>query len=176
MKPHTEAQLDGLRGFVDSQVGEAREIIELNGVEVEFSVIHIPEAQKPFPYAVAAAVVERADGSFDYVIAVSDDVPEELRGLWAWHEYHDFAELGAEAEDRCFKSEEVVVDAIRIDPELLEFYVEVRSEFYSSLALYMQQVLDDDPENSPYSQDDVEGALLAGVFLSETTGEAEEDL
>ncbi len=165
MKPHTPDQVTAMKKFADSQPSAAeRKTFELNGLQVTYTTVDMGEA-KPFNYAVAAFVAPREDGTpiteADYEIAVSNDVPEELQGIWAWHELHDFAVLGHEAKDRCLQSEQVLADTMLNNPELYQRYLSVRTVFYENLENFALEQYDE----SVYTLDDVLGCYSATQFL-----------
>lgn len=169
MKPHTPDQVLGMKSFADSQPsGAERKTYALNGLEVTYTTVDMGDA-KPFDYAVAAFVAHREDGELiteaDYEIAVSDDVPEELQGIWAWHELHDFAELGHEAEDRCLQSEQVLAESMSSVSELYQRYLAVRIPFYDGLAVFIATDIDQKGDESAYSPADLQGCYDAIAFL-----------
>ncbi|HPD99482.1 MAG TPA: hypothetical protein PKV52_04390, partial [Candidatus Saccharibacteria bacterium] len=149
--------------FAESQRGEADpEHFELGGLSVFYTTVHISDEQRPFPYAVAAAVPPNQEA---YTICVSDDVPESLRGLWAWHELHDFSEVGHDHPKRCVSSEIVV--AAEMDPESDEYqeYIKYRIHFYMHLEKFMAEDIAAKGEVSEYDPYDVEGCQKAIQFL-----------
>lgn len=98
MKPHEKDGYENWRAYNERVRNGANPTeFEFAGLQVRYTTVHIPKNQRPFEYAVAASIPADQE---EYEIAVSDDVPEELRGLWAWHEYHDFKVLGFNAEDQ----------------------------------------------------------------------------
>lgn len=178
MKPHTPDQVAAMKSFADSQPsGAERKTYALNGLEVTYTTVDMGTA-KPFDYAVAAFVAPREDSEpiteAYYEIAVSDDVPEELQGVWAWHELHDFAVLGHEAENRCLQSEQVIVERMSSDPELYQRYLAVRIQFYDGLAVFIATDLDQKGDGSVYSSSDLQGCYDAIAFLQKKMNELQE--
>ena len=109
----------------------------------------------------------------DYEIAVNDDVPQELRGLWAWHELNDFKVLGHGAEDRCLQSEESFLKNSDVHLPLYQLYLSYRLPFYSELATFMQKDIDQKGFESQYDTSDVEGCYrtikLLGLNIETNT-------
>ncbi len=170
MKPHTPDQILGLTKYADSQPqGKEHKTYTLNGIEVVYSIVHLSDDTKPFDYAVAAFVVPPVNGEpiteADYKIAVNDDVPEELQGLWAWHELHDFAILGHEAENRCLTSEQQLLASLSADSELYQSYIAIRIPFYVGLAAFIDADLKQKGDKSVYSVSDLDGCYDALRFL-----------
>ena len=156
MKNYTESQLDG----------KEHTSFTLNNLTVLYSTVHIPIEHQPFPYAVAAFVVNNEEGTADYEIAVNDDVPEELRGLWAWHELNDFSVLGHGAEGRCLHSEESVLKNSDVHSPLYQLYLSYRVPFYSGLAAFMRKDIGQRGSESQYDASDVEGCYMAIELLN----------
>lgn len=164
MKPHTKETLGALSDYAGRQRGDKLlERYECNGLPVEYTVAHIPEEHRPFPYAVAASV---PPGIEEYSIVVFDDVPEELRGLWAWHELHDFRVLGHQAENRCPESERVLVESLK-DVDLMSRYIPVRLDFYRGLADFIGRDLAEKGEASVYDSKDLQGCYDSIKYLNE---------
>jgi hypothetical protein len=134
---------------------------ELGGVTVAYTTVHIPEEQRPFDYAVAACFPEGQNG---YEIAVSDDVPESIRGLWAWHEFNDFKTLGDQVYNRCIQSEKAVAELVN-DPARYAQYLEHRIPFYQSLATFMMKDIGAKGAESEYDVMDVQACYAALDFL-----------
>jgi hypothetical protein len=158
-----------MKSFVDSQPsGGERKTYALNGLEVTYTTVDMGAA-KPFDYAVAAFVAPRDDGELatidDYEIAVGSDVPEDLQGLWAWHELHDFDVVGHEAEDRCLTSEQEIAANMVSEPELYQRYLAVRIPFYEGLSNFIIQDLTQKGNESAYSASDLKGCKDAIEFL-----------
>lgn len=166
MKPHSLEQLDAMKNYTESQLdGKERIRFTLNDLTVLYSTVHIPVEHQPFPYAVAAFVVKNEAGETNYEIAVNDDVPEELRGLWAWHELNDFSVVGHGAEDRCLQSEESVLKYGAINSPLYQLYLSYRLPFYSELAVFMQKDIELKGSESQYDISDVKGCYEAIKLL-----------
>ncbi|TAL14524.1 hypothetical protein EPN95_02935 [Patescibacteria group bacterium] len=179
MKPHTSEQVLEMKSFVDSQPSVDRKTYALNGLEVIYTTVDMGNV-KPFDYAVAAFVTPRGNGEpitdADYEIAVSNDVPEELQGIWAWHELNDFAVLGHEASDRCLTSENEIASSMTSDPELYQRYLTVRIPFYEGLAAFIVQDLAQKGDSSVYSPADLKGCYDTILLLQSkqtTFGNAE---
>lgn len=170
MQPHSPEQVLQMKSFVDSQPnGKGRKTYKLSGLEVVYTSMHLSDDDKPFNYAVAAFVIPRDSGRSmteeDYEISVSDDVPEELQGLWAWHELHDFGVLGHRAENRCLQSEEEILSNLQADPKLLKQYLQYRIPFYEGLAAFIVKDIDQNGYASVYRADDLEGCYDAIKLL-----------
>lgn len=167
MKPHSLEQLNAMKNYTESQLdGKERTSFTLNELTVLYSTVHIPVEHQPFPYAVAAFVVHNEAGETNYEIAVNDDVPEELRGLWAWHELNDFSVLGHGAKDRCLQSEESVLKNSNVNSPFYQLYLCYRLPFYSGLAAFMQKDIEQKVSESQYDLSDVEGCYKAVELLS----------
>lgn len=163
MKPHTEESRVAWSNFAESQRGDNDpESFELNSETVFFTVVHIPDNQKPFPYAVAAAVPPNQEA---YTIAVSDDVPEQLRGLWAWHELHDFKKVGHAQEGRCLQTEEELALHMNSNSPEYQEYLRYRIHFYTHLEKFIAEDLAQKGESSEYDSFDVDGCRQAVQFL-----------
>ena len=163
MKPHTSESCVGLKNYTESQQNNKKECYKIGDMVVNYSVVYIPEEYRPFSYAIAASVPPEQD---DYEIAVSDDVPENLRGLWAWHELHDFKCIGHEVPGRCSQSEAIVAQELSAtNPSLLSDYLNVRIPFYESLAEFMKKDIAEKGENSTYHNYDVDGCFQAIKLL-----------
>ena len=93
-------------------------------------------------------------------------MPEELRGLWAWHELNDFSVLGHGTENRCLQSEESVLKNSDVNSPLYQLYLSYRLPFYSELATFMQKDIEQKGSESQYDISDVEGCHKAIEFLS----------
>ena len=170
MRPHTTDQVQSMKKFVESQPNAAeRKTYSLNGLDVEYTTIHLSDEQKPFDYAVAAFVVPLQHGApitnLVYEIAVSDDVPEPLQGLWAWHELHDFGVLGHEAPDRCLGTEQEFVNSLQPDSSLYQLHIPCRISFYDGLAVFIKTDLKQKGQDSVYSAADLQGCIDAIAFL-----------
>lgn len=162
MKPHTVEAYQNWRHFNErAREGAEPELFEFAGTIVEYTTVHIPETQRPFDFAVAASLPEGQD---NYEIAVSDDVPEDLRGLWAWHEYNDFKVVGFDVGNRCRQSEQVVAENLA-GTELYQKYLEYRIPFYQSLARFMARDVYAKGDASEYDILDVQGCYSAMDFL-----------
>lgn len=163
MKPHTVESYVDLKNYTESQQNNKKESYEIGGLTVNYSIVHIPEEYRPFPYAIAASVPLEQD---NYEIAVSDDVPKKLRGLWAWHELHDFKCIGHEVPGRCSQSEAIIVQELSVtDTSLLSDYLNARIPFYKSLAEFIKKDIVEKGENSVYHSYDVDGCLQSSELL-----------
>ncbi|MDB5185359.1 MAG: hypothetical protein JWN38_1167 [Candidatus Saccharibacteria bacterium] len=139
---------------------------ELGGLTVQYATVEIPEDQRPFPMAVAAAfpakrvIPPRQQAG---AILVSNEVPEDLRGLWAMHEYIDFAVIGHGAVLRCQNSESLIHQRLNQSAqyELSYEYAAARLGFFTNLKQYMQADLDKNGLESPYDDEDVTGCDFA---------------
>lgn len=166
MKPHSQEQVTGLRQFSES-VGQVQQF-ELGPWAVEYYTVHIPEDQRPFSMAVAAAFTPKNNQQVG-VIAVSDDVPESLRGLWALHEFIDFTDVGHETEGRCAETETVVLsELISSDQFELAFeYTQARQVFYHNLREFLARDIEARGEASQYDAYDVDGCDTALHVVSQ---------
>lgn len=164
MKPHTEESRIAWNSFAETQRGEDDpEYFELDGLSVFYTTVHIPQDQRPFRFAVAAAVPPDQDA---YTIAVSDDVPEQLRGLWAWHELHDFKEMGHEHPERCLNSEITVAWHLDANSDAYQEYLRYRIHFYVSLEAFITRDIAEKGEASEYDVQDIEGCQKSLEFLA----------
>lgn len=167
MKAHSPELLKDWRNFTTSERQRLQsdpEVFIFGDDVVSFTTVTIPEKEKPFPYAVAAAIPQDID---DYEIAVSDDVPPELRGLWAWHEYNDFKILGHDADLRCLISEKFVLEELNdgsYSQAYIHKYIKHRVAFYLSLAHFIAQDIFNNP-NSQYDVFDYQGCYAAIDYL-----------
>jgi hypothetical protein len=164
MKVH---QPDLIEAIIKLQASGTQERYELGSLYVEYGVIHIPEEDKPFPLAVAAAFPEvgsRTPGA----IAVSDDVPPHLRGLWAMHELHDFTVVGHEARQRCIRTESYLLRVLEQADQsgLAAVYAAARGEFMDNVGAYMERDISErGADDSQYHQFDVEGCAATSLML-----------
>ncbi len=157
MKPHTAEQVTGLRSFAESRAGEVQ-TFKFHGLEVHYRVGQLPDVGIPYPVAAAVTGAHKDD----YEIVVSDTVPAELSGIWAWHELFDFAVLGHGYGGRCATTEgETLHYLARCPAEERTSYLEHRIAFYEGLGAYMTRDIDENGENSQYDQGDVEGVANA---------------
>lgn len=164
MRPHTEVSYQEWREFNErTRQGAAPETFELAGIPVEYTTVYIPVDQRPFTYAVASSLPE---GRAEYEIAVSDEVPHELRGVWAWHEYYAFRKLGFDADNRCVQAEKVVAQALD-GTELYAQYLLYRIPFYKSLARFIAQDVYEKGEASEYSILDAQACYKAMDYLED---------
>jgi|GEM_PF-2713058 hypothetical protein len=159
-----EPELISQLQYVSEQRGT--ETFTLGGLTVRYATIDLPDEQKPFPLAVAAAFPEKADAATPMeagAVLVSSDVPETLRGLWAMHEYVDFGILGHGTVNRCLVSDQRILTAAteELGPELASQYSEARIGFYQDLALYMTREFTAKGTDSSYAPEDITGCLTA---------------
>ena len=168
MKPHTPEQIEGLKGFSES-TNATFETYQLGNVRVDYYVINIPDEQKPpLDYPVAAAFTEKGN-SQEGIIAVSDDVPDNLRGLWALHEYIDFTQNGHEHPSRCLSSEEYILGELEKSGQakLSQEYIQARVRFHQQLASLMKSDIEGNGSTSQYDNRDLEGAETVIQFLKQ---------
>lgn len=168
MKVHTPQAIEQIQA-ISRQAGET--VYTLGAISVRYAVIAIPEAQKPFPMAVAAAfpwIGQPKPSGQTGGILVSDDVPNQLQGLWALHELIDFTIVGHDAIGRCATSEQSILNGLEASGQaaLAREYVTERVNFFMNLEQYMSADLDRSGEQSQYEKIDIDGCTLAASVLS----------
>ena len=162
MEPYAEAVRHSM-----SQPGEQvyRETLpeqfEFADVTVQFTTIHIPDAQKPFGYFAGVNIPEDSE---EYEITISDDVPEELRGLWAWHEYNNLHSSSVTTRNYRLQAERFICEQLG-DTELYEIYRAHRIPFYQSLAHYMAKEAFAKDGVSEHDSMDIQACYAAMDFL-----------
>ncbi|MEM4239870.1 MAG: hypothetical protein QXM31_00300 [Candidatus Woesearchaeota archaeon] len=122
--------------------------VNVAGKKLEF--FDIPQQRNPdlpcFAYVCAG---KKEDG---YVIGVSDEVYEPYKKLWAFHEFVEYAENGADNKIRCIDALDIELCAASIElvsANAFRRYVAARKEFFENLVKYVREKPDQ------YTQSDI---------------------
>jgi len=161
-------QVAGLKKLTEiERAGESEQFFELGYLQVSYTVVHLD--RKPYPYAAISTVLPQEKrtkiSKDDYEIAISDDVPEDLRDIWAWHELNAFAVHGHETKDHYLDSEKQYLASLDICSKECADYLPARIIFYRGLILHMTDNRMLYEEKSRYSNQDIRGAYDCLEFL-----------
>ncbi|MBW3003577.1 hypothetical protein KY328_01740 [Candidatus Woesearchaeota archaeon] len=141
-----------MKGFSDKEIETIKSICEQHGKPISVQV-----GDYKFEYYVVPQHLEKKLKDFvmratnkgpDYVLAISDSVPEPHRPYAVAHEFVEFKVLDNETEDRCVKALEIELSLVPEDikPE----YMKRRRDFFFSLIDYFKSNPND------YTPEDVE--------------------
>jgi len=103
----------------------------------KFSFFEIPRERNPALPCFAVVLAGRKGE--DYVIGVSNSVDEAFMPLWAFHEYVEVVEPGADNRIRCIEALRQEIDASRtiLAPHRFPEYIRARKKFFENLISYV---------------------------------------
>ncbi len=104
-----------------------------------FNFFEVPQGRNPALPCFALVLAGRRGE--DYVIGVSDLVDEIFRPLWAFHEYVETVEPGADNKIRCIDALKQEIDASRVmlaSAGQFPRYVEARKQFFENIIKYVR--------------------------------------
>ncbi len=105
-----------------------------------FNFFEVPQERNPSLPGFAFVLAGRKGE--DYVIGVSNLVEEAFRPLWAFHEYVEVVEPGADNRIRCIDALRQEIDASRAllsSADQFPRYIEARRVFFENLIKYVQE-------------------------------------
>ena len=169
MEAPTPEQVTGLKKLTElERAGKSHQFFELGYVQVFYTVVHLD--RKPYPYAAISTVLPQEKRTKisrdDYEIAISDDVPIDLRNIWAWHELNAFAVHGHDTKDHYLSSEKRYLTSLDVTSKEYSDYLPMRINFYRGLIIHMRENMRLNAEKSRYDNQDIDGALDCLEFLS----------
>jgi hypothetical protein len=106
----------------------------------KFQFYEVPQDRNPALPCFAIVLAGMKDEG--YVIGVSDLVEEAFKPLWAFHEYVEVVEPGADKKIRCIDALKQELDVARIilaKEDQLPKYIRARKEFFENLVNYVME-------------------------------------
>jgi hypothetical protein len=112
--------------------------VELAGKK--FNFFEVPQNRNPaLPNF---AIVLAGSRGEDYVIGVSEAVEEAFKPLWAFHEYVEIVEPGADQKIKCVDALKQEIDASRVilaSADQFPRYIKARKQFFENLINYVAE-------------------------------------
>jgi hypothetical protein len=112
--------------------------VELAGKKFDF--FEVPQNRNPALPDFAIVLAGQKDEN--YVIGVSESVEEAFKPLWAFHEYVEVVEPGADKKLRCIDALKQELDVARVilaTADQLPKYIKARKAFFDNLISYVAE-------------------------------------
>ena len=134
MKVYTKEEVNKFRDTF-ANLNYRKHAVELG--RKEFSFFDVPQDRNPALECFALVLAGKKDDS--YVIGVSSQVETAFRPLWAFHEYVEVVEPGADMKLKCVDAlkQELGVARIVLESQIhFPKYISARTKFFENLVNY----------------------------------------